>query len=446
MTICSWSCRSILRVLHLHYKVAILQLELRKCTSSITRVLQSCDFPAGAAEVYFAYYACATKLRFSSWSCGSVLRILQLYYKVAIIQLELRKCTSRTTLVLQSCDFPAGAAEVYFAYYACATKLRCSSWSCASVLRVLHVYYKVAIFQLDVRKCTSRATLVLQSCDFPAGAAEVYFAYYTCTTKLRFCNWGCGSVLRVLHLYFKVAIFQLELRKCTSRTTRVLQSCDFPAGAAEVYFAYYTCTTKLRFCNWGCGSVLRVLRLYYKVAISAGAAEMYFTILRLYLKVAIFELDVRKCTSRATLVLQSCDFPAGAAEVYFAYYTCTTKLRFCNWGCGSVLRVLRLYYKVAISAGAAEMYFTILRLYLKVAIFELDVRKCTSLTTLVLQMLHLELELRKCTSRAKAAIFQLEAVEVYYKAAIFQLELWKCTSPTTLALQSCDFPAGAAEV
>ena len=71
--------------------------------------------------------------------------------------LEMRKCTSRTRLVLQRCDFRAGDAEV-------------------SVLHLLDWYYKVAIFELELRKCTSR-TRLLQSCDFRAGAAEVYFAY-----------------------------------------------------------------------------------------------------------------------------------------------------------------------------------------------------------------------------------------------------------------------------
>ena len=130
------------------------QLEMRKCTSRTRLVLQSSDFRAGAAEVYFAYYTCTTNLRFSR--CGSVLRVLGLHYKVAILELELRKCTLRTRLVLQS-------------------------------------------FELEMRKCTSRTRLVLHPCDFRAG------------------------------------------------TRLVLQSCDFRAGAAEVYFAYWTCTTKLRF-------------------------------------------------------------------------------------------------------------------------------------------------------------------------------------------------------
>ena len=73
--------------------------------------------------MYFAYQTCTTKLRFSSWSCGSVLRT---------------------------------------------TKLRFSSWSCGSVFRVLDLYYKVAIFELETRKCTSRTRLVLQ-----AGCAKV---------------------------------------------------------------------------------------------------------------------------------------------------------------------------------------------------------------------------------------------------------------------------------
>ena len=289
----SWSCGSVLCVLQSYYKVAIGELELRKCTLRITVVLQSCDWRAGAAEVYFAYYTRTTKLRFSSWSCGSVLCVLHSYYKVEICELELRKCTLRTTLLLQSCDWRAGAAEVYFAYYSRTTKLRFASWSCGSVLCVLHSYYKVEICELELRKCTLRTTVVLQSCDFRAGAAEVYFAYYTLTTKLRFASWSCGSVLCVLHSYYKVAIFELELRKCTLRTTLLLQSCDFRAGAAEVYFAYYSRATKLRFASWSCGSVLCVLHSYYKVEIC--------------------ELELRKCTLRTTVVLQSCDFQAGPA-------------------------------------------------------------------------------------------------------------------------------------
>ena len=162
---------------------------MRKCTSRTRLVLQSCDFRAGAAEVYFEYWTFATKLRFSSWRCGSVLPVLDLYYTVA--------CSLRTRLLLQSCGFRAGAAEVYFAYLS-----------------------------------------LLQSCGFRAGDAEVYFAYLTCTAKLRLemrkftsrtrlVLQSCDSVLPILDLYYKVAIFELELRKCTSRTRLALHSCEF---------------------------------------------------------------------------------------------------------------------------------------------------------------------------------------------------------------------------
>ena len=49
-------------------------------------------------------------MRFSSRSCGSTLRILRLYLKVAIFQPELQEHAPRTTFVLKSCDFQAGAA------------------------------------------------------------------------------------------------------------------------------------------------------------------------------------------------------------------------------------------------------------------------------------------------------------------------------------------------
>ena len=187
----------------------------------------------------------ATKLRFSSWSWTPALCVLDLYYKVVIFQLVLETCTSRTRLVLQSCD------------------------------RVLCLCYKVAIFErsrlvltklrfwLELEAGTSRTRLVLPSRDFPAGAGNLNLAHQAGTTKLRFLSWSWKPVLRTLDLHYKVAIFKLELetctsrarlalqscdfaKTCTSRTTLVLQSCDFPASAGNLHFAHSTCTSKLR--------------------------------------------------------------------------------------------------------------------------------------------------------------------------------------------------------
>ena len=137
-------------------------------------LLQSCDFQSGAGHLRFArlYYKVA------AFQPELVLRALDLRYTAAIVQLELTTCTLRTRLVLQSCDFQAGAQNLYFAHYTCTSKLRSST--------------------PELETCTSRTILALQSCDFPASAGNLR----------------------------------------TSRARLVLQSCDSPARAG---------TTKLRF-------------------------------------------------------------------------------------------------------------------------------------------------------------------------------------------------------
>ena len=186
----------------------------------------------------------ATKLRFSIWS-WTALHALDLYYKVAIfqpelgctaaiVQLLLKTCTLRTRLVLQSCDFRAGAQNLYFACYTCTSKLRSSSQSWKPVLRVRDLYYKVEIFQLELETCTSCARLLLQGCDFQSWKSVLRalgFYYKVVIAGLRV------PVLRVLDLYYKVAILLLELEACASRVRLVLQSYDFQAGAGNLYFA-----------------------------------------------------------------------------------------------------------------------------------------------------------------------------------------------------------------
>ena len=129
-------------------------------------------------------------LRFSR-SCGSVLHVLLSYLKVTIFQ----PCASVPRILL--------------------------SYSKVAILQTEHE--SVAIFQPELRRFTARtrATFELQSCDFPAGAAKVYLAYYFRTQKLRFSS-------RSAKVYFA--------------------RCNFPAGAAKVYCAYacYFCTPKLR--------------------------------------------------------------------------------------------------------------------------------------------------------------------------------------------------------
>ena len=100
--------------------------------------------------MHFGYQTGSTKLQFSSWSFGTALRVPDWHCKVAIFELELWNCTSRTRLALQSCDFRAGALEMYFAYQTGSTKLRFSSSSFGNALRVPDWHYKVAIFELEL--------------------------------------------------------------------------------------------------------------------------------------------------------------------------------------------------------------------------------------------------------------------------------------------------------
>ena len=216
--------------------------------------------------------SCTRKWRFSRRSCGCVFRVLHLRYKVAIFVLELQKCTSRA-LVLQSCDFRAGAEAVYFVRYTCTTKL----W----------------LFELELPKCTC--------CRSVLRALHLHYTF--------FLSWSCGSAVRIphtllqpncdarraLHLLYKAAVFELRLQEFSSRTRLVLQRCDFRAGAAAACFACQTCTTQLskletrfacRTCatelgysSWRCGCVLGVLPLSTRLRFSswscgsAGAAE-----------------------------------------------------------------------------------------------------------------------------------------------------------------------------
>ena len=117
----------------------------KQVLSASCSVLKSCDFPAGAAKVCFACYFGIQKLRFSSWSCGSALRV-QLSYLKAAIKISRRSCES----VLRAQKFRR---------------------SCESALCALLSYLKVTIFKSELRKCTSPTTFILKSCDFRAGAA-----------------------------------------------------------------------------------------------------------------------------------------------------------------------------------------------------------------------------------------------------------------------------------
>ena len=106
---------------------------------------------------------------------------------------------------------------------------------------------QVALRQLrmcsvQVGLCKLLCASALCKCSVQVALRKLLCASDSAQVALRKCCRSCGNVLRVLFLYLKVAIFQPELRECAPRTTFVLKSCDFPAGAAGARSAHYVCT------------------------------------------------------------------------------------------------------------------------------------------------------------------------------------------------------------
>ena len=99
------------------------------------------------------------------------------------------------------------------------------------MLRVLLSYLEVAIFQPELRKLSSRATLVLKSCEFPA-RLRVQLSYLKVAIFQELRKYLLCVLLSYLKCTSRSKVVP-ELRKFTSRrTTFVLKSYDFPAGAA----------------------------------------------------------------------------------------------------------------------------------------------------------------------------------------------------------------------
>ena len=219
----------------------------------------------------------------------------------------------RALYVSQSCDFPLRVL------YTCTSKLRSSSQSWKLVLHVLYLHYKVVTFQLVLETCTLRALdlhfkvaslqleLVLQSCDFPAGALKI----------MPFTSWRFGFAL----LLFKTRPI------CTSWRFASLLSKPCPVRLC----AWPCCSESMPFTSWLSLPSCARNHAFYVLALCLAALDtMPFISWRFALllstscstshKVAIFHF------AYYTLALQSCDLPARAGNSYFTYYTCTTKL------------------------------------------------------------------------------------------------------------------------
>ena len=157
-----------------------------------------------------------------------------------------------------------GSTQATFREWLCATgsvqvgSARACLARCAlHELRPLQAAARKCSVQVALRKCSEQ--VALRKCSAPVAPCK-RFAHVLCA------SWSVQVALRKRSV-------QVALRKllCASDSAQVA----------------------LRTCCRSCGNVLRVLFLY--------------------LKVAIFQPELRECALRTTFVLKNCDFPAGAA-------------------------------------------------------------------------------------------------------------------------------------
>ena len=189
-------------------------------TKTRTRVAKSIFHDTQPESVHFSSYAfhCLLCAYLYAFHC-----LLSLYTLHSALALRTPLCIS----------FPAHASMHFSVYFPCA---------CPYALR--------SELALRMPLCISLSTLCMPLCSslsiFPAHASTHFTLYlpYACLSAFH-------SVLALLctfsthastHFTVYLPTLQPELRGRTLRTTFVLKSYDFAAGAAGTYFAYYFCT------------------------------------------------------------------------------------------------------------------------------------------------------------------------------------------------------------
>ena len=202
-------------------------------------VCASCIVPGCCAQVALCKLLHASALckllcasALSKLLCASALRQLLRASALRMCSVQVGLCK----LLCASCSVQAPCACA-LCRLLCASAL--SKLLCASALRQLLRASACALCKLVCASCSAHVLCATALCNSQSAScsAQVTLRKLLCASAA-----GGGNVLRVLFLYLKVAIFQLELRQHAPHTTFVLKSCDFPARAAGARSAYYVCT------------------------------------------------------------------------------------------------------------------------------------------------------------------------------------------------------------
>ena len=116
----------------------------------------------------------------------------------------------------------------------------------------------------------------------------------------------CASALRQLLRASALRMCSVQVGLCKLLCASALCNCSVQFAERKLLCASNCAQVALRKCCRSCGNVLRVLLLY--------------------LKVAIFQPELREHAPNTMSVLKSCDFLTGAAGARSAYYVCTLKV------------------------------------------------------------------------------------------------------------------------
>ena len=113
----------------------------------------------------------------------------------------------------------------------------------------------------------------------------------------------CASALRQLLRASALRMCSVQVGLCKLLCASALCNCSVQFAERKLLCTSDSAQVALRKCCRSCGNVLCALFLY--------------------LKVAIFQPELREHSPHTTSVLKSCDFPTGAAGARSAYYVCT---------------------------------------------------------------------------------------------------------------------------
>ena len=220
--------------------------------------------------------------------------------KQSIAKLTRRPQFLQSTLAqlssVQDGSVKVGSTQATFREWLCATgSVQVGSARVCSAQRALDELRRAISHESGLRKLHC-SRLLRASCSLQAAARKcsVQVALRKCSEQvaLRKCSAPVAPCKRFAHVLCASWSVQVALRKCSVQVAPRKLLCA--SDSAQV---------ALRKCCRSCGNVLRVLFLY--------------------LKVAIFQPELRERAPRTTFALESCDFPAGAAGACSAYYVCT---------------------------------------------------------------------------------------------------------------------------